>query len=62
MTGQQHVFLQSLDDTLSLGLKLLYCDDAWHKECFWQTLKVLVFWYKGYWCSLLVISAGGEVR
>lgn len=57
------MFLQKCDDALSsLEVKLLYCDDAWDKEGFWQTLKVSVFWYKGYWRSLLVISAGGEVR
>lgn len=57
------MFLQRCDDALSsLEVKLLYCDDAWDKEGFWQTLKVSVFRYKGYWRSLLVISAGGEVR
>lgn len=62
VTGQPRVFLRKFQDALSLGVKQLYCDGVWDKECFWQTLKVSVFWYKGCWCSLLVISAGGEVR
>lgn len=47
-TGQWEVLLQRFADALSsLGVKLLSCGVEWDKECFWQILKMSVFWYEG---------------
>lgn len=32
------------------------------KTGFLAAFEISVFWYEAYWCSLLVFSAGGEVR